>query len=96
MPCCLGATGSGKTVTIDDILYSMMDSSSPDELKIAYIDGKGNSFQFMGRDSSHPNPYTFAMPGDANKDIRYARAQLRYLEEYVRDRIALFAKYESS
>lgn len=89
-----GNTGSGKTVTIFDILYSMMDASSPDELKIDYEDGKGNSFKFMGRDSKHPNPYTFAMPGDANKDIRYARAKLRYLEEIVRDRIALFAEHE--
>ncbi|MCC4370533.1 cell division protein FtsK [Limosilactobacillus reuteri] len=89
-----GATGAGKTVTIWDIIYSMMDASSPDELKFSYVDGKGNSFKIMGRDSSHPNPYTLFEPGDANKDIRYSRAVLRYLEELVRDRIALFAKYE--
>ncbi len=89
-----GTTGSGKTVTIDTILYSMMDAVGPDKLKIGYVDGKGNSFQFMGKDSSHPNPYTLAQPADGNKDIRYARAFLRFMEEQVRDRIALFAEYE--
>lgn len=42
-----GKTGTGKTVTIMTIIYSIMDAMSPDDVKIMYVDGKGNSFEFM-------------------------------------------------
>lgn len=90
-----GATGRGKTVTIMTILYSIMSAVTPDLVQIAYIDGKGNSFEFMRSDnkdseSYHPNPYTYAQPADASGDIEYARALLKHFEKETRRRIDLF------
>lgn len=90
-----GTTGSGKTVTIMSILYSVMAANDPDKLKIAYIDGKGNSFEFMrsdneGSDNYHPNPFTYAQPADASGDMEYARALLQHIVGETRRRIELF------
>lgn len=87
-----GATGRGKTVTIMDILYSIMDAVTPDDLRIEYIDGKGNSFEFMRTDegAKHPNPFTYAQPADASGDIDYARALILHTENVVRRRIQIF------
>ena len=65
-----GKTGSGKTVTLMNMIYSVMDSKNPEEVKIIYIDGKGNSFELMRTDNPenpdyHPNPYTYAQPAGA-------------------------------
>lgn len=92
-----GATGWGKTVTIMNIIYSVMSAVSPDMLKIAYLDGKGNSFEFMRTDNKdsatyHPNPFTYAQPADASGDIEYARALLKHFEKETRRRIDLFKK----
>lgn len=93
-----GATGWGKTVTIMNIVYSAMSAISPDRLKIAYLDGKGNSFEVMrtdNRDSDnyHPNPYTYAQPADGNGDIEYTRALLKHFERETRRRSDLFKKH---
>lgn len=90
-----GKTGTGKTVTIMTILYSVMAAVDPTQLKIAYIDGKGNSFEFMrtdntGSDNYHPNPFTYTQPADASGDIDYARAMLKHMEKETRRRIDLF------
>lgn len=90
-----GKTGTGKTVTIMTILYSIMSSVDPSKLKIAYIDGKGNSFEFMRTDNKdsenyHPNPFTYAQPADASGDIDYARAVLKHFEKETRRRIEIF------
>ncbi|WP_369903852.1 FtsK/SpoIIIE domain-containing protein [Enterococcus faecium] len=90
-----GKTGTGKTVTIMDIVFSIMDAVDPSMLRIAYIDGKGNSFEFMRTDnpdspSYHPNPFTYAQPADGSGDIDYARALLKHLERETRRRIELF------
>lgn len=90
-----GKTGTGKTVTIMTILYSIMSAVDPTQLKIAYIDGKGNSFEFMRTDNKdspafHPNPYTYAQPADASGDIDYARAMLKHMERETRRRTELF------
>lgn len=90
-----GATGRGKTVTIMTILYSIMSAVTPDLVRIAYIDGKGNSFEFMRTDnkdseSYHPNPYTYAQPADGSGDIEYARALIKHFERETRRRIDLF------
>nr|WP_253287572.1 FtsK/SpoIIIE domain-containing protein [Enterococcus faecalis] len=90
-----GATGWGKTVTIMNIVFSAMSAVTPDMLKIAYIDGKGNSFEFMRSDNVdsphyHPNPFTYAQPADASGDIDYARALLKHFERETRRRIDLF------
>ncbi|MBC1914208.1 cell division protein FtsK [Listeria booriae] len=92
-----GATGQGKTVTIMAFLYSVMSAVDPTKLKIAYIDGKGNSFEFMRTDNSdsetyHPNPFTYAQPADASGDIEYGRGLLKYMEMETRRRIELFKK----
>src|SRR5699024_4252911 len=90
-----GQTGKGKTVTIMTILYSVMSAVDPTQLKIAYIDGKGNSFEFMRTDNKssetyHPNPFTYSQPADASGDIDYARAMLKHMEKETRRRIELF------
>lgn len=90
-----GKTGTGKTVTIMTILYSVMAAVDPTQLKIAYIDGKGNSFEFMRTDNNdsdhyHPNPFTYSQPADASGDIDYARAMLKHMEKETRRRIELF------
>jgi DNA segregation ATPase FtsK/SpoIIIE and related proteins len=87
-----GKTGTGKTVTIMTILYSIMDAVDPSMLRIAYVDGKGNSFEFMRTDSEGktPNPFTYAQPADASGDIEYARALIKHMEKVTRDRIELF------
>lgn len=91
-----GKTGTGKTVSLEVIIYSIMSATDPEHLRIMYIDGKGNSFEYMKADSSHPNPFTYAPPGDASGDIEYARAAIRHLENEVRRRIALFKEREVS
>ncbi len=91
-----GKTGTGKTVLIMTILYSVMSATDPKHLRIIYIDGKGNSFEFMSRDSSHPNPFTYAPPGDASGDIDYARSVIKFIEKETRRRIDLFKKEEVS
>lgn len=93
-----GATGWGKTVTILNIVFSVMSAVSPDMLKIAYLDGKGNSFEFMRTDNKdsetyHPNPFTYAQPADGSGDIEYARALLKHFERETRRRIELFKKH---
>ena len=75
-----GKTGTGKTVLIKNILYSIMSATDPEHLRIAYVDGKGSSFEFMSAASSHPNPFTYAPPGDASGDLDYARALIRSME----------------
>lgn len=91
-----GKTGTGKTVTIMTILYSVMASVDPTMLRIIYIDGKGNSFEFMrtdtqdGKAPESPNPFTYAQPADASGDIEYARALISHLEKLTRKRIQLF------
>lgn len=92
-----GKTGTGKTVSIMDIVYSMMDAVDPSMLRIAYIDGKGNSFEFMRNDNPdsatyHPNPFTYAQPADASGDIDYARALVNHLVRETRRRIDIFKK----
>lgn len=92
-----GKTGTGKTVTIMTILYSMMHRNDPKRLKIAYVDGKGNSFEFMRTDNKdsanyHPNPFTYLQPADASGDIEYARAVLNHITNETRRRIDLFKK----
>lgn len=90
-----GKTGTGKTVLIMNILYSIMSATAPDHLKIAYVDGKGNSFEFMrtdneGSPSYHPNPFTYCQPADGSGDIDYARAVVQHLVKECRRRIELF------
>ena len=96
-----GKTGTGKTVTIMTILYSIMSATDPDHLKIAYVDGKGNSFEFMRTDNAklpngepnpnfHPNPFTYTQPADGSGDTDYARAVIKHMEKVTRDRIELF------
>lgn len=89
-----GKTGTGKTVTIFTILYSVMSATDPDHLKIAFVDGKGNSFEFMKLDyddpDAHPNPFLYAPPADASGDIEYARALIKHMESETRRRIELF------
>lgn len=85
-----GKTGTGKTVLIETILYSIMSATDPKHLRIAYADGKGNSFEFMKADGAHPNPFTFAPPADASGDVNYARAIIIEMEKETRRRIELF------
>lgn len=90
-----GATGKGKTVTIMNILFSVMDAVDPSMLKIVTIDGKGNSFEFLrsdnkGSENYHPNPFMYAQPADGSGDIDYARALLKHIEKECRRRIELF------
>ena len=87
-----GKTGTGKTVTIMTILYSIMSATDPSMLRIAYADGKGNSFEFMRSDSEGetPNPFTYAQPADGSGDIVYARALIKHMERETRRRIELF------
>lgn len=86
-----GKTGTGKTVSIEDILYSVMDATDPQHLQIEYIDGKGNSFEHL-----KDNPFTRSEPADASSDIAYARAKLINLEKECRDRIELFKRAQVS
>lgn len=96
-----GKTGTGKTVTIMTILYSIMSATDPDHLKIAYVDGKGNSFEFMRTDNAklpngqpnpnyHPNPFTYTQPADGSGDTDYARAVIKHMEKVTRKRIEMF------
>lgn len=85
-----GKTGTGKTVTIFTILYSIMSATDPQHLRIAFCDGKGNSFEFMKLDGEHPNPFVYAPPADASGDIEYARALISHMEDECRRRIGLF------
>lgn len=85
-----GATGRGKSVLIESFLYTVMSGTDPEHLRIIYLDGKGNSFEFMRADGPHPNPFTFTQPADASGDIEYARALLIWVEKEIRRRIQLF------
>ncbi len=90
-----GKTGTGKTVLIMNILYSIMSATDPDHLRIYFIDGKGNSFEFMRTDNPgapayHPNPFVAAQPADGSGDIDYARGVVQHLVKECRRRIELF------
>lgn len=85
-----GKTGVGKTVSIDNVLYSSISATDPRHLRIATIDGKGNSFDFMRLDGEHPNPYLYAPPANGSGDRDYARALLSHMEKECRRRIELF------
>lgn len=90
-----GKTGTGKTVLLMNIIYSMMSATDPTHLKVAFVDGKGNSFEFMRSDNSdgvayHPNPYVYAQPADGSGDIDYARALVQHMVKETRHRIDLF------
>lgn len=90
-----GKTGTGKTVLIMNILYSIMSATDPDHLRIYFIDGKGNSFEFMRNDNPgapayHPNPFVAAQPADGSGDIDYARGVVQHLVKECRRRIELF------
>ncbi|KRL79213.1 FtsK/SpoIIIE domain-containing protein [Ligilactobacillus equi] len=93
-----GQSGSGKTVTIMNILFSMMNSVTPEDVKVLFADGKGNSFEFMRSDgdAEHPNPFVMAQPADGSEDIEYTRALVRYVEMLVRKRIALLKERKVS
>ena len=91
-----GKTGTGKTVLIMTILYSIMSATDPKHLRIAYADGKGNSFEFMKADGEHPNPFTFAPPADASGDVNYARSIIIEMEKETRRRIELFKQHSVS
>ena len=67
-----------------------MSATDPKHLRIAYADGKGNSFEFMKADGAHPNPFTFAPPADASGDVNYARAIIIEMEKETRRRVELF------
>lgn len=97
IPHCIifGKTGTGKSVLIESLLYTIMSATDPTHLKILYIDGKGNSFEFMRADGPHPNPYTFAQPANASGDMNYARALIIWLEKECRRRIELFRKVDA-
>lgn len=90
-----GKTGTGKTVLIMNILYSIMSATDPDHLIIYFIDGKGNSFEFMRTDNPgapayHPNPFVAAQPADGSGDIDYARGLIQHIVKECRRRIELF------
>lgn len=98
-----GKTGSGKTVTIMGWTYSIMDAFSPDDVQFVFVDGKGNSFEYMRTDHDEdengyefnpksPNPYMMYQPADGSGDISYARAVIKQVEQVVRDRIDLFKR----
>lgn len=82
-----GKTGSGKTVTIMAYLFSLMHFRSPNELKFIFIDGKGNSFEFMKN-----SPYTMLQPADGNNDLLYTQSVVAWVESEVRRRIDIFKK----
>lgn len=88
----IGCTGSGKTVLLYDILYSVLAQTTPKELRVAIIDGKGNSFESMGLGEKHQNPFLYAPPADASWDIEYARALISDLESECHRRIDLLKK----
>lgn len=90
-----GRPGIGKTVSLEVIIYSVMSATDPEHLRIMYIDGKGNSFEYM-KTNNHPNPFTYAPPCDGSVDIEYVRAAIRHLENEVRRRIALFKERKVS
>lgn len=85
-----GKTGSGKTVTIMNIIYSIMDAVTPDDVLIDFIDGKGNTFEFLRSDGEHPNPFVYTQPADGSGDLKYTRCKILYWENEIRRRIALF------
>ena len=96
-----GRAGSGKTSMITAILYSIMNTMSPDKLKIAYIDGRGNAYNYLKNDSEdsefcHPNPFTYTEPVDADADLDYARALIKHLERETQKRTALLKQKDIS
>ena len=82
-----GASGRGKTVLIQSLLYSIMSGTDPEHLRIIYGDGKGNSFETMKN-----NPFTYAPPANGNADMDYTRAEIIWLEKECRRRLELFRK----
>lgn len=88
-----GKTGTGKSILLLNILFSIMSATDPQHLRIALIDGKGNSFEFMKLDYDnpyvHPNPFTYAPPVDGTGDVKYARALIKQMVLETRHRVEL-------
>lgn len=78
-----GKTGTGKSVLLLNLLFSIMSATDPQHLRIALIDGKGASFEFMKLDYDdpyvHPNPFIYAPPVDGSWDVEYARALIKQM-----------------
>lgn len=85
-----GATGMGKSVTLFNLAYSIMDSVTPEDVKFIFLDGKGNTFEFMRNDGENPNPFVYCQPADGSGDIDYLRAVVRHIEWVIRKRMLLF------
>lgn len=88
-----GKTGTGKSVVLLNLLFSIMSSTDPQHLRIALIDGKGNSFEFMKLDYdesyAHPNPFVYAPPVDGSWDVKYARALIKQMALETQRRVEL-------
>lgn len=83
----LGMTGYGKSVGVMNMLYSIMDNYSPEEFKVAYIDGKGHQFELMDN-----NPFAYTEPVNADKDIGLACVLVKHIRSQLYRRIELFSK----
>lgn len=91
-----GRSGMGKTVMIYDMLYSVLSQSNPEKLKVALIDGKGNSFNQADHSKEYYNPFLYAPAANASEDIEYARALIKDIVDINYQRIKLFEENDVS
>ena len=82
-----GKSSTGKTISVKNILYSVMSTTDPEHLRIIYVGKKNKEFDFL-KDS----PFNYVLPVDTSNSIE----TIKYLEDESKRRIALFKKYRVS
>lgn len=85
-----GRSGMGKTIMILDMLYSVLSQTDPSKLRIALIDGKGNSFDSVDHNGKYYNPFLYAPAANASEDIEYARSLIANIVDVYYQRMKLF------
>ena len=82
-----GKSSTGETISVKNILYSIMSVTDPKHLRITYIGKKDKEFDFL-KDS----PFNYVLPVDTSNNIE----AIKYLEDESKRRITLFKKYKVS
>lgn len=83
-PVFFGKSSTGETISVKNIIYSIMSVTDPEHLRIIYVGKKDKEFDFL-----NDSPFNYVLPVDTSDNIK----TIKYLEDESKRRIALFKKY---
>ena len=87
-----GSTGSGKSVTIDTIMLTMMHEYPPDELTIVYLDLKNSEVAKYTKNEASLLPHAKVLAGTS--DGEYCLSVIDWAMSEMQRRAALYSKYK--